>query len=92
MISYFNQDQIFNASMVKKGKPMPDLFLHAAKQSQVDATDCIVVEDSIVGIRAAKAANMYVIGFLGGSHAKSSWYRDCIARAEPDMIVLSCGI
>jgi len=47
---------------------------------------CIVVEDSIVGIRAAKAANMYVIGFLGGSHAKSSWYRDCIARAEPDMI------
>lgn len=37
--------------------------------------DCIVIEDSLAGIEAAIAANMRVIGFLGGSHAHYDWYK-----------------
>jgi HAD superfamily hydrolase (TIGR01509 family) len=83
---YFSQSQIFSAAMVKRGKPMPDLFLYAAEKSKVAVADCIVVEDSVVGINAAKAADMAVIGFLGGLHAKNPWYRHSINEAKPDMI------
>lgn len=40
-----------------------------------DVKDCIVIEDSLPGIEAAIAANMRVVGFLGGSHANYDWYR-----------------
>ena len=69
--------------MVQNGKPMPDIFLHAASQLKVDPYNCIVVEDSIVGVKAAKSANMQVIGFLGGSHAKNSWYCEHIIKEKP---------
>lgn len=60
---------IFSATMVKNGKPAPDLFLHAAATMQAAPADCIVIEDSIPGVAAARAAGMQVIGFVGGSHA-----------------------
>ena len=65
---------------------MPDLFLYAADKLQADVSDFLVVEDSVVGTNAAKAANMQVIGFLGGMHAKNAWYRNCITEAKPDFI------
>ena len=40
--------------------------------------DCVVIEDSAAGIEAALAANMAVIGFLGGSHARTVWYKEMI--------------
>ena len=61
--------RVFSASEVAKGKPAPDLFLHAAAQMQVEPNDCIVVEDSPAGVTAATAAGMTAIGFVGGSHA-----------------------
>jgi beta-phosphoglucomutase-like phosphatase (HAD superfamily) len=61
--------RVFSASEVSKGKPAPDLFLHAAAQMQVEPNDCIVVEDSPAGMTAATAAGMTAIGFVGGSHA-----------------------
>ena len=61
--------RVFSASEVPKGKPAPDLFLHAAAQMQVEPDDCIVVEDSPAGVTAATAAGMTAIGFVGGSHA-----------------------
>ena len=81
--SYFNKDLIFSAEMVKRGKPEPDLFLHVTDKLQVNPENCIVIEDSIVGIEAAKTANMPVIGFLGGAHAKNSWYYESIIKMEP---------
>ena len=51
-----------------KRKPEPDIFLHAAREFGVDPKSCAVVEDSIAGITAAKAAGMRAIGFTGGSH------------------------
>ena len=58
----------FSASMVANPKPAPDVFLHAAETCGVAPADCIVVEDSEAGARAARAAGMTVLGFLGGGH------------------------
>ena len=67
----FFEPHLFSASEVRKGKPAPDLFLHAAAKMLVRPGECIVVEDSVVGVAAAVAAGMTVIGFAGGSHAGS---------------------
>jgi HAD superfamily hydrolase (TIGR01509 family) len=72
---YFSRQNIFSVQNVRKGKPAPDLFLFAARKMGYDAKDCIVIEDSLAGIEAALAANMRVIGFLGGSHAHYNWYK-----------------
>jgi len=47
---------------VERGKPFPDLFLEVAKRLQVDASKCIVIEDSLAGIKAAKAASALAVG------------------------------
>jgi HAD superfamily hydrolase (TIGR01509 family) len=52
---------VCTAAEVERGKPAPDLFLHTAKQLGVDPRECAVVEDSIAGIEAAKAAGCYAI-------------------------------
>jgi HAD superfamily hydrolase (TIGR01509 family) len=67
----FFEPYLFSASDVRQGKPAPDLFLHAARMMQVPASECLVVEDSAVGVAAGAAAGMTVIGFAGGSHADS---------------------
>ena len=59
---------LFTASMVEHGKPAPDLFLLAAKKMGVKPRDCLVIEDSLNGIRAARAAGMEVLRFTGGTH------------------------
>lgn len=63
-------DRLFTASMVANGKPAPDLFLHAAAKMKVLPERCLVIEDSLNGIRAARAAGMKVWRFTGGSHMK----------------------
>jgi len=59
---------IYSADHVTHAKPAPDLFLHAANALDVDPSDCLVVEDSVNGVKAALAANMRVWGFAGGGH------------------------
>ncbi|MBV8777181.1 MAG: HAD-IA family hydrolase [Alphaproteobacteria bacterium] len=59
---------VFSATMVERGKPAPDLFLYAARNMGVEPTRCVVVEDSLPGVAAARAAGMAVVGFAGGSH------------------------
>ena len=59
---------LFTASMVEHGKPAPDLFLLAAEKMGVKPRDCLVIEDSLNGIRAARAAGMEVLRFTGGTH------------------------
>ena len=59
---------VYSASQVKRGKPHPDIFLHAARQVGVAPAEAIVLEDSEGGVRAAVAAGMTAIGFLGASH------------------------
>ena len=65
----FFEPNLFSANEVRNGKPAPDLFLHVAKRMQIAPRDCIVVEDSPVGVTAGVIAGMTVVGFVGGSHA-----------------------
>jgi HAD superfamily hydrolase (TIGR01509 family) len=60
---------VFSADAVARGKPAPDLFLAAAHTLGAAPADCIVIEDSPLGIQAARAAGMQAIGFAGASHA-----------------------
>jgi HAD superfamily hydrolase (TIGR01509 family) len=60
---------VFSGTDVLHGKPAPDLFLYAAAKMNVAAGECIVIEDSPVGIQAAVAAGMKAIGFVGASHS-----------------------
>jgi D-ribulokinase len=59
---------IFSATEVAEGKPSPDLFLHAARAMGVKPKDCLVIEDSVAGVVAGRAAGMAVFGFVGASH------------------------
>jgi HAD superfamily hydrolase (TIGR01509 family) len=59
----FAEQQLFSAWSVARGKPHPDLFLHAAAAMGVEPRDCVVVEDSSSGIEAARAARMHVVGY-----------------------------
>jgi HAD superfamily hydrolase (TIGR01509 family) len=61
-------DRVFSAVEVARGKPAPDLFLHAATRRATAPGHCLVVEDSVPGIEAAKAAGMIAVGFCGGGH------------------------
>jgi len=60
------EGRIFSASDVARGKPAPDLFLHAADVLGYAPSDCVVVEDSLAGVQAALASNMRVIAYAGG--------------------------
>lgn len=63
-------EHVYSASIVPRGKPHPDLFLHAAAQLRVAPSHAIVIEDSEGGVRAAVAAGMTPIGFLAASHIR----------------------
>lgn len=57
------KSRIFSATEVERGKPAPDLFLHAATQMGHDPINCCVVEDSQPGVKAARTAGMYVFAY-----------------------------
>ncbi|TKW66415.1 MAG: HAD family hydrolase [Paracoccus denitrificans] len=82
---------IYSATQVARGKPAPDLFLFAAQQLGAAPSDCIVIEDSPAGIRAARAAGMRVVGFLGGGHAVASDLAARFAALAPDRIVATAA-
>jgi beta-phosphoglucomutase-like phosphatase (HAD superfamily) len=60
---WFDDGRIFSSQDVGRGKPAPDLFLHAAERMGVAPGKCVVVEDSPLGVQAAVAAGMDVFGF-----------------------------
>jgi HAD superfamily hydrolase (TIGR01509 family) len=76
----FFEPHLFSAIMVEHGKPAPDLFLFAAERLNVSPGDCLVIEDSVHGVMAAKAAGMEVVGFYGGSHCQAG-HADRLAGA-----------
>lgn len=62
---------IYSATVhVTRGKPHPDLFLHAAAEMQVDPARTLVIEDSISGVAAGVAAGMTVVGLCAGGHMR----------------------
>ena len=75
---------IFSASQVTNGKPAPDLFLFAAREMGVPPERCVVIEDSLAGIAAARAAGMTVLGFCGGSHCGAG-HAETLREAGADL-------
>ena len=65
------EPHVYSASMVSRGKPHPDIFLHAAKQLGVAPVRSVVIEDSASGVQAGVAAGMTVIGLLAASHIQA---------------------
>ena len=80
------EPNIYSATMVRRGKPAPDLFLHAAREMAAAPEACIVVEDSPAGIQAAKAAGMRVLAFAGGSHAAPGALLAAFETLGPDAV------
>ncbi|MDX9858929.1 MAG: HAD family hydrolase [candidate division Zixibacteria bacterium] len=59
------EGRLFSATEVPRGKPFPDLFLHAAKTFGAEPSRCAVIEDSVPGVQAGRAAGMHVFGYAG---------------------------
>ena len=85
------EPHIYSASMVARGKPAPDLFLHAARGMGVRPEDCVVVEDSPAGIDAARRAGMRVFAFTGGSHVGHAGLAAELETLRPDLNFPTCG-
>ena len=69
------EGRIFSSSQVPRGKPFPDLFLHAAIQMNEQTSDCTVVEDSLPGIQAARSAGMRALAYVGAPHTDAEALR-----------------
>lgn len=63
------EGRVFSATEVARGKPYPDLFLHAARVMGAESAACAVVEDSLPGVEAGRAAGMTVLAYADGRDA-----------------------
>jgi HAD superfamily hydrolase (TIGR01509 family) len=77
---------IFSATQVAHGKPAPDLYLFAARAMEVAPEDCVVIEDSALGVSAGRAAGMKVVGFTGAAHASGDTVRELAAAGACPVI------
>lgn len=77
---------IYSTALVDRGKPHPDLFEYSAGAFGVEAAECLVVEDSVAGVTAARSAGMKVIGFVGGSHCPPG-HADRLFEAGADAVI-----
>ena len=64
-------DHVYSAARFERGKPHPDIYLHAARGLGLDPAACLVIEDHPVGAAAGAAAGMTVIGLLAASHIRA---------------------
>jgi HAD superfamily hydrolase (TIGR01509 family) len=77
---------VYTSQMVAHGKPAPDLFLYAADEMRADPRRTLVIEDSLSGVTAGKAAGMTVWGFIGGSHYRARDGRTVLYNAGADRV------
>ena len=75
-------DVVVTADEVSKPKPDPEVFLVSAVKLGIDPEECVVVEDSVFGVRAAKAANMKCIAVPSGAYT-----REELQEERPDLMI-----
>jgi HAD superfamily hydrolase (TIGR01509 family) len=80
------QGRVFSASTVARGKPHPDIFLHAAAEIGVRPERCIIIEDSASGVTAGRSAGATVIGLLAAGHIRDG-HRAVLADAGAHYVV-----
>lgn len=69
-LAHWFGEAVFSGTQVARGKPFPDLFLHAAACMGVPPEHCLVIEDSPTGVRAGVAAGMTTLGLCAGAHIR----------------------
>ena len=72
---------VVDASQYEHGKPAPDCYLMAAARLGLAPSECLVFEDAVGGIRAAKAAGMCVAAIT------ATMPREALAAESPDILV-----
>lgn len=77
---------VYSADLVAAGKPAPDIFFYAAAKIGAEPSRCLVLEDSVNGVRAGLAAGMTVWGFTGGGHCFAG-YGERLAEAGAHRVV-----
>jgi HAD superfamily hydrolase (TIGR01509 family) len=70
----------------KQPKPSPNVYIHAARAFEIDPREMLVIEDSVFGVTAAKAAGARVIGFTGARH---TWpgHTDQLTEAGAETVI-----
>lgn len=79
-------DALVNGLDVERKKPFPDIFLEAARRLKVEPELCWVIEDSIGGVQAAKAAGMFCCALL------TSFPEAALREAGADLIVPNLSV
>ena len=77
-------DAFTSGDEVKEGKPNPEIFLKCAEKLGVEPKDCVVIEDSVHGVEAAKKAGMKCVAVLTGKHSRKD-----LEKVKPDLILES---
>ncbi len=65
---YFKTEQVYSFDLVEKPKPEPDIYLKAIEDNNLNKTETIIIEDSVVGVKAGVSAGVKVIGLTAGGH------------------------
>ncbi|MDA3940039.1 MAG: HAD-IA family hydrolase [Spirochaetia bacterium] len=83
-------DAVVTALDVSRQKPFPDIYLKAASLIGEEARDCLVVEDAINGVNAAKTAGAKCLGlttsFSKEQLYKADWFADNLSKAEDEVL------
>jgi HAD superfamily hydrolase (TIGR01509 family) len=83
-------EHVFSAVQVARGKPAPDLYLLAASTLGEPPGRCIVIEDTVRGVAAGRAAGARVVGFAGGGHATPA-LADDLRLAGAEVVITAMG-
>jgi len=76
---YFKPEQVYSFDLVEKPKPSPDVYLKAIEDNNLNKNQTIIIEDSVVGVKAGVSAGIKVIGLTAGGH----WHDD---RDEKELL------
>lgn len=86
---YFPDEVIFSAQVLKHGKPAPDLFLLTAQKMGFEKSNCIVIEDSLAGLKAGLSAKMTTIAYVGSKMNNNDTYLQKVRGLDINLIFTS---